>query len=689
MKLVIVESPTKSKTIEKYLGDDFVVASSKGHITDLSLKGDKRLGIDLKTFTPIYQVLKTKEKTLKELKSQADKAEIVYLASDPDREGESIAWHLYKELSLSDEKYQRVVFNEITEKVVQEAIAHPRKIDLNLVHSQETRRMIDRIIGFELSSLLRRKIGSQSAGRVQSVALKIICDLEEEINKFVPEEHFNINCEIELNNKIEKLQAHRYKQEKLKINDISKAQELLSSLTDELICVDVKEKTNRKKAKLAFITSTLQQEANNKLFFNSKKTMKIAQELYEGIEINEVHSGLITYMRSDSYRLSPIFMQECQKYIEENYGKKYYKPYQYKSNTNSQDAHEAIRITNLKYHPETIKKYLSNDQYKLYKLIFERSVAAMMADSCDTSLTITFASNNLEFDLNFLKNIFDGYQKVYSYDSFNNQDLPNVKVGDQFKLLNPNITNHFTCPPTRYTEAKLIKYLEEKGIGRPSTYATITDTLVNRKYVEYQKSSASSKVKYLKPTTQGIITNQNLQDFFKEIINEEYTKNLEEKLDLVADGNLDYHLEMRDFYHDFNHLYQFAKDEMKKIEPVKAERSCPSCGGELVYRQSKFGEFVACNNYPKCKYNELEKEVVSTDNICPNCKSKLVMKQGKYGQFESCPNYPKCKYIKKEEVVSDELCPNCNKNLIQKKGRYGIFFSCPNYPKCKYISKKK
>ena len=486
--LVIVESPSKSKTIEKYLGKDYKVTSSKGHISDLATKGSEGLGVDIENdFTPTYEISKDKKEVVKQLKKDVEDADFVYLATDPDREGEAISWHLARELGLDMDEKNRIVFNEITKNAVLNALNEPRTIDMDLVKSQETRRILDRIIGFKLSKLLKRKIGSKSAGRVQSIALRMVCDKEKEINAFVPVESWSINAD--LGKKLE-TELSKYNGKKIEIHNEAEADEVLSQLGEDFILEDIVEKSKKRTAYLPFITSTLQQEASTKLGFGSKKTMMVAQSLYEGVELGNGAQGLITYMRTDSTRLSKEFVAAAYEKIENDYGKQYKGFYRVKNDENSQDAHEAIRPTSLDNEPDAIKEYLSNDQYKLYKFIYYRALASLMADSVYMSVTYSFLNNGYQFDINGQKMEFDGFLKVYG-DYFSQKDniLPKLEKGASLKAKKIEKQQHFSEPPARYTEATLIKALEEEGVGRPSTYATIIDTIIKRNYVELKKRS--------------------------------------------------------------------------------------------------------------------------------------------------------------------------------------------------------
>ena len=650
--LVIVESPSKSKTIEKYLGKDYKVTSSKGHICDLATRGKEGLGVDVENnFEPIYVINKDKKDVVKQLKKMVDEADFCYLATDPDREGEAIAWHLATQLGLDLNDNNRIVFNEITKGAVTKALTEPRSVDMALVKSQETRRILDRIIGFKLSKLLQRKIGSKSAGRVQSIALRMICDKEKEIAAFIPEEYWTIDAKLE---KDLDTNLVKYKGEKLEIKNEVEADKVLSELTDEYKLVDIAEKQKKRAAYLPFITSTLQQEASNKLSYTSKRTMMIAQSLYEGVEISTGAQGLITYMRTDSTRLSKDFVNAAYDLIENKYGKEYKGFYRVKNDENSQDAHEAIRPTSLDNDPEKIKEYLTNEQYKLYKMIYARALASLMADAQSSSVTYTFDNNGYEFNVSGSKLEFDGFLKVYKdYDSSKDVILPKLNKDEVLKALSVNKEQHFTEPPARYTEAKLIKALEEEGVGRPSTYATIIDTIIMRGYVQLKKASESGKTKYFFPTEQGVLTDEKLREFFSSVINIKYTANMEAELDEIAEDKLNNVESLRKFYDEFDPLVQEAYEKMDKIEPEKTGEICPECGGEVIIRNGRFGKFKCCTNYPTCKWHDSLKKKEPPEEVgrnCPDCGKPLIKRKSRFGTyFIGCSGYPKCKYIENIE----------------------------------------
>ena len=662
--LVIVESPAKSKTIEKYLGSDYKVLSSKGHIRDLATSGKFGLGVDIENgFKPSYITIKGKQRDINALKKEAKNADKVYLATDPDREGEAISWHLKDALELEDSDYDRIVFNEITKGAVTESFNHARKIDDLMVRSQETRRILDRIIGFRLSKLMQSKTGGKSAGRVQSVALKLICDREDEINKFVPEEYWTItalfpNFTSEL---------FKYKNDNIKVTSEAEAKDIRSKLSNSYKIENIEAKEKLKQSKPPYITSSLQQDAINKLNFSSKKTMSVAQKLYEGINIGSETVGLITYMRTDSIRLSNDFISSAYKYIEENYGKEYLGSVKVTKKTeNVQDAHEAIRPTSILRTPESIRTYLTVDEYKLYNIIYYRALASLMKAATQKVTTLILDNNDYKFKSTGTVTIFDGYLKVYDkFETSEDRELPdiasyksNVLVTDEVDL-----KQHFTEGPSRYTEAKLIKEMEDLGIGRPSTYATIVSTIVERGYVKLEQ-------KKFVPTEIGIETNKKLQEFFSNIINVKYTADMESKLDDIADGKTIWNELLEKFYKEFEPMVENAFDNMEKKELEKTGEKCPECGGDLVVRTGKYGKFVSCSNYPKCKYIKKEEKKPATEVCtCIKCGNPIVERTTRKGKvFFGCSNFPKCKEAYWDKPIG-EKCPECNSMLVEKDGK--------------------
>lgn len=695
--LVIVESPSKSKTIEKYLGNDYMVVSSKGHIRDLATTGKGGLGIDVEhDFEPTYKISADKRSVVKELKDLAKKSDHIYLASDPDREGEAIAWHLAQVLGLDVNDENRIVFNEITKGAVTEALKHPRTIDIPMVKSQETRRMLDRIIGFKLSKLLQSKIKSKSAGRVQSVALRLIVEREQEIRAFKSEEYWTLAALVDKDSKKFNANLIRIGGKKAELKTQQEVDAIISRC-HEFKVSSIEKKVRKKEPRMPFITSTLQQEASTKLGFGAKKTMQIAQKLYEGIALQGGNAeGLISYMRTDSTRLSEQFVRDAEQYIEDTYGKAYCGRARQKNSENAQDAHEAIRPTNIQHTPESIKNYLTNDQYKLYKLIYARTLASLMAPSKSNVVNTIIVSEDCEFSANGSILAFDGYLKIYhDYETVKDEMLPVLEEGEKLEKVKLEGKQHFTEPPLRYSEARLIKDLEEKGIGRPSTYAIIIDTLQARGYVSLEKSSEGSKTKVFFPSEQGELTDAKLKEFFSNLINVTYTAEMEAKLDEIAANTLDNIEELKRFYAKFEPLLENAYEHMEKKELERTGELCPECGSELVYRVGRYGKFISCINFPSCRYTKSEEEEENaSDEVCPHCGSKMVMKKGRYGSFLACSNYPTCKYIKnnkpkEEPVPTGENCPECGHPLVKRKSRLGTtFVGCSNYPKCRYIKKE-
>ena len=689
MKLVIVESPTKCHTIQKYLGEEYKVMASLGHIRDLSTSGKGGLGVDVSNnFKPTYINSKDKVKVIKELIKEKNNASEVLLATDPDREGEAISWHLAEVLNLPIEETKRLEFHEITKPAILKAINNPRIIDMSLVESQETRRIIDRIMGFEMSTLLKRKIGSLSAGRVQSVTLKLISEREKEILKFVPEEYWTIQgiFSENIDAKLESVDGKPLGNIKFEED----ANEILNDVPNSFVVGDITTRQRRIESKAPFTTSTLQQEAFIKHKYSTKKTASIAQKLYEGIDIGSQTIGLITYMRTDSVRLSPEFVSKANQYILDKYGEKYLG----KENTKQgkglvQDAHEAIRPTSLDLDPKSIKQYLTTEQYNLYKLIYNRAVASLMSPRLDEVTTVKFQGKNYIFKTDGVRMLFDGFTKIYGVEDDLKKNLPEFVKGQEVNVKEITKQQHFTQGPSRYTEAKLVKTMEELGIGRPSTYASPISTLYDRKYIVQEKGSIFA-------TEQGIETSDKLSEFFAPFMNTAYTAKMEQSLDEIVSGNDSRLGLLNDFYNEFEPLYEIALKDMKKTEPKKTGEVCPKCGNDLVYKKSKFGEFIACSSFPTCNYvkPKEEKQVeILEDQVCPKCGKSLVKRKSKKGEFYACSGFPKCKFIlgndenQVEELYSDKKCPKCNKLLLIKKGRngHGDFLACSGFPKCRYI----
>jgi DNA topoisomerase-1 len=661
-KLVIVESPSKSRTIEKYLGQEYKVISSLGHIRDLATTGKYGLGIDIENnFKPHYEIIKGKNKLVSDLKKYVKDADYVYLATDPDREGEAISWHLYDALGLKN-NYKRIVFNEITKDVILDSFNKARDIDEDLVKSQETRRMLDRIIGFRLSKLMQSKTGGKSAGRVQSVALKLIVDREREIEAFIPEDYYEIDAIFdEFEAKLD-----TYNNKKIEIKTEQEAKEIINRLSKVFNIVSVDKQSKNKKAKPPYITSTLQQDASTKLNFTSKKTMQLAQKLYEGISLKNETVGLITYMRTDSIRLSDEYVKSAYAYINDKYGKEYV-GYVKKTKKvdNVQDAHEAIRPTSVNRSPDKMKQYLSNDEYKLYNLIYYRALQSLFADAKVNATTIVFDNNDYKFKTTGETVLFDGYLKIYKDSEKEEEEnkLPKLNSG-QICIANDIVKEqNFTQPPARYTEAKLIKEMEDKGIGRPSTYATVVDTIKEREYVKLED-------KKFVPTKMGIETTDKLQEFFSGIINVEYTANMESDLDKIAENHEDNIKVLHEFYDSFEPLVEKAFGEMEKNKAEETGETCPECGSPLVVRKGKYGEFTACSNYPDCTYIKKEEKEIKEIMTCPKCGGKIIEKKTRKGKvFYGCSNFPKCD-VAVWDMPTGEICPKCQSLIVNKNNEH-------------------
>ncbi len=658
---MIVESPHKSKTIGAFLGSDYKIVASGGHIMDLATTGKFGLGVDVENnFEPTYVPIKGKSKIISSLKKDVKAADFVYLATDPDREGEAISWHLKNNLGIKEDNYERVTFNEITKDVVLDALKNPRKIDEDLVKSQETRRILDRIIGFRLSKLMQSKTGGKSAGRVQSVALKLIVDRERDIEKFIPEEYWTITADF----KDFTAELEKYQNKKIEIKGEREADDILSQLSKAFKIQSVESKETKRNSKPIFKTTTMQQMASNKLGFPSSKTMRIAQKLYEGVDTDEGSVGLITYMRTDSERVSMEFVAQTKSYIEKKYGKEYVGSVKVpKKKENIQDAHEGIRPTSITRTPESVKAYLTSDEYKLYELIYYRALASIMAGAGLINTTAILENNGYEFKATGSVLKFDGYLKVYSkFEDQKDTILPDFKSYNSDVIISDDIIKeqHFTKPEPRYTESTLIKEMESLGIGRPSTYAPTIQTLKDREYVVIED-------KKFVPTKMGIETTDKLQEFFSNIVNVEYTANMETDLDSIAESNLDNIKVLRDFYDTFEPMVENAFKNMEKKEAEKTGEDCPECGSPLVRRRGKFGEFTACSNYPNCKYIKKEPKQVVEVMPCPKCDGTIIEKKTKKGKvFYGCNHYPKCDFASWDKPV-EKKCPSCGGILVEKK----------------------
>lgn len=639
MKLVIVESPAKCTTIKRYLGDEYKVVASKGHIRDLATSGKGGLGVDVEhNFAPTYIINKDKQSIVKELKKDAIKCSEVILATDPDREGEAIAWHLAQVLNLDVEKTKRLEFHEITRVSIQEAMEKPRVINKDLVSSQETRRILDRIIGFKLSTLINRKIHSKSAGRVQTATLKMICDHDIDITKFVPEEYWTIDVKAEIFGKTYDLVYDSVNGENKKVVDGATAQQIIDQIPNDLFVIDVSKTVKSRESREPFTTSTLQQEAFSRLKFKTSKTQRIAQELYEGINVGGEHVGLISYMRTDSTRLSPTFVDRATKYITETFGKEYLgHPKHLKKIGLMQDAHEAIRPTSNHRTPESVKEFLTPEQFELYRLIYNRCLASLMKPKQEEIMEIDLDGNGVKFHTQLSKTIFKGYEILLKEKNSNTyQEFPDIQKGYVFHLTEKKCEQKFTQPPAHYSEAKLVKMMEEVGIGRPSTYASTIDILRKRKYIENSGGILTS-------TDQGKKTAHVLEKYFPEIINTKYTAAMEKKLDNIETGAVSSLEVLNDFYQPFIKQLDNAYELMYKDEEKEVGEQCPLCGAPLVHKHGKNGTFIGCSNYPSCRYRRDEPV-----KKCPNCETGyLVKKKGKFGYFLGCTNYPQCTHMEK------------------------------------------
>ena len=684
MKLVIVESPNKCHTISRYLGQGYEVLATVGHLRDLSTSGKGGFGVDIENdFKPTYVVSSSKRATVYELKEAAKKADDIYLATDPDREGEAIAWHLTQILGLDPKTTKRLEFHEITRVSINEAIKHPRTIDMNLVNSQETRRIMDRIIGFRLSNVIQKKIKSPSAGRVQSATLKLICDHDKEIAEFVPEPYWTLS--VDLKKDEAKITANFASFGKIKkIEDAKINDEIMSKLTENAKVISVKSSIRKTESKPAFTTSTLQQEAFNAYHFSTKKTSSVAQQLYEGVSIKGEHTGLITYIRTDSTYLSDTFVNRAEDFIEKTFGKEYCGTRKVVAVAGAQNAHEAIRPTSNHTTPESIKDYLTPDQYKLYKLIYERALGSLMTAKKESVTSVVFDINGVQFKAESSSLVFDGYTHLYSAEKTETVKLPKLEEGEEIVLVNVNNEQKMTEAPAAYTEAKIVKLMEDKKIGRPSTYASTIATLLKREYVVSKTGSIIS-------TEQGQKTATVLNKYFPTFVDVRYTAQMEDKLDLIQDGKVTRTETLKDFYYPFVNDVEAASKKMYSELDVEVGRQCPICGAPLVLKKSKYGTFVGCSNFPTCSYREKEEEELEyTGEMCPICGKPLVYRVGKKNKkFIACSGYPNCNYVQKGEETIEVVkkCPNCGGDLVVRGKGKKKFLGCTNYPKCKHIEK--
>ncbi|MCD9023350.1 type I DNA topoisomerase [Cohnella silvisoli] len=677
--LVIVESPAKAKTIGKYLGSKFIVKASMGHIRDLP---KSQIGVEVENdFQPKYITIRGKGSILKELRDASKKVKRVYLAADPDREGEAIAWHLAHYLEIDEKEDCRVVFNEITKQAVKDAFKNPRPIDMDLVNAQQARRVLDRLVGYKISPLLWKKVKKGlSAGRVQSVAVKLIYDRENEINDFVPEEYWSITAHLMKGSASFEAKFHSLNGEKKELTSEADVKEVLALMGNESFVVgDVKEKERLRNPSPPFITSSLQQEAARKLNFRASKTMQIAQQLYEGVDLGKEGTvGLITYMRTDSPRISPVAQEEAREYIIGKYGDKFMPetPRIYtKKNANAQDAHEAIRPTSVLRDPDSVKAFTSKDQLRLYKLIWERFVASQMSSAVLDTMTVDLGNGPVTFRANGSKLKFAGFMKVYvegNDDGTTDEDklLPALATGDNVKSKQIDPKQHFTQPPPRFTEARLVKTLEELGIGRPSTYAPTLETIQKRNYV------AMEEKKFI-PTELGELVIQLMEEFFPEILDAEFTANMEGDLDHVEEGTQDWVNVIGDFYKSFEVRLNFAEDEMKEIE-IKDEPSdeiCEKCESPMVYKMGRFGKFLACSGFPNCRNT---KPIIKDTGVhCPKCaEGQIVERRSKKGRmFYGCNLYPSCDYVSWDKPVP-KPCPSCGGMMIEKRVKGEVQYHC-------------
>ncbi len=723
--LVIVESPAKAKTIKKYLGKSFLVEASSGHLVDLP---SSKLGVDIENdFNPQYVVIKGKSKYLNHLKKAAKDADQVYLASDPDREGEAIAWHIADKLNIRD-KSHRVLIHEITENAVKESIAHPTTLSRDRFEAQQARRILDRLVGYQVSPILWRKVKKGlSAGRVQSVALRLVVDREREIEAFKTEEYWTIEADLkrvkDTPDSSFTAVLSLYDGKKIAISDETHANSIVDSVRNEKFIVNSVERKERKKNALPpFITSTLQQEASRKLRFSVKKTMMLAQKLYEGIDLGEEGPvGLITYMRTDSVRISGGALNEAREIIMKTYGGEYLpeKPNTFKVKKSAQDAHEAIRPTYVGKLPDSVKRHLSDDEFQLYKLIWQRFVASQMNPIVydQTAVEINAGKGTFRVTGSVVK--FPGFSAVYLEGMEEEEEekekdemkkLPELAKGDELDLLGVNGIQHFTQPPPRFTESSLVKELEEKGVGRPSTYASILSTIIDREYVSKEKSK-------LKPTLLGCSVNDLLVQGFPEIMDVKFTADMEEKLDNVEEGNVNWVELLKGFYQGFSSRLDKAQDTMKSLkrDGIPTDIACDICGSPMIIKWGRNGEFLSCSRYPECKNAKafeydpegvikvVEKvpPVIREDIKCDKCGSPMVIKQSRRGEFLACTRYPECKNAKNfeydtegnikiiekaEPVVREDIkCEKCGKPMAVRSGRFGKFLGCTGYPKCRNI----
>jgi len=721
--LVIVESPAKAKTLEKYLGRDYQVKASVGHVVDLP---KSKLGVDIKkNFAPDFTVILSKKKVIDELKKAAKGKENIYLASDPDREGEAIAWHIADHVVKNHKRVHRVMINEITKKAVQEAIANPQELDRNKFDAQVARRVLDRLVGYKISPILWTKVRrGLSAGRVQSVAVRLVCEREKEVRAFEPVEYWSLTALLEghlpppFKAKLAQWRGQKFDNKKFRLESETGVQEIVKSLESApWVIGEVEKKERRRYPTPPFVTSKLQQEAARKLGFQPKRTMQLAQQLYEGVELGSEGSvGLITYMRTDSTRVSNDALAAVREHIQTQYGKNYLpdKPNVFRSKKSAQDAHEAIRPTTLEYSPERVRRYLRRDMLQLYSLIWDRFVASQMVPAVYDQTAFEIPVKEALFRATGQQIKFDGFMKLYTEGrderatQANGEDedendspeidgvLPNLQKGDVLNLLSMEPRQHFTQPPPRFTQASLIKELDEKGIGRPSTYAAIISNILDREYV------AQNESRQLVPTDLGFLVTDLLVESFPDILNVEFTAGMEDELDKIEDGKEKWTKAMKRFYTPFERDLKKAAKEMRDVkrQEVPTDIACEKCGALMVVKWGRNGEFIACPNYPECKNtknfkrsNEGEIEIAAeeqVDEACEKCGKPMLLRFGKFGKFLGCSGYPECKNIQplQKPVDLGIKCPECKEgNIKERKSRWGkMFYGCDKYPECKFAS---
>ncbi len=686
--LVIVESPSKAKTINKYLGKNYTVEASKGHVKDLP---KSKLGVDIENnFEPEYIIIRGKASVVNKLKEKAKKAKSIYLATDPDREGEAISYHLFEEISKVNKNIKRVLMNEITKSGIKQAFSNPTEIDIKKVDSQIARRVLDRLVGYKISPILWKKVmRGLSAGRVQSIALKLICDREKEIKAFVKKEFWTVKANLEKKDTKESFVAKLEKKagKKIEVSNEKEAKTIEEILKkSDWVVSEIKIKKKTKNPPPPFITSSLQQTAFQVYKFSVKKTMMIAQKLYEGVKIGKSGlTGLITYMRTDSLRISQTANLNLREFIEKNYTKKYLveKTRYYKKKGKAQDAHEAIRPTNIELTPEKVKPFLTNDEYKLYSLIWKRFLQTQMAAAKINETEVWIKAEDYHFKASGQVIVFDGYLKIAGIPK--DTRLPNLTNKEILNLLSLELKQNFTQPPSRYTEGSLVKILEEKGIGRPSTYSSIISTLQNRTYVIKEN-------RFFVPTELGLFVEELLEKHFPLLMDIKFTSKMEDQLDKVSEGEIVWRETVKKFYDILSKELDKAMKNMEdtKENGVKTEKKCPKCGSSMVIKTGRFGQYYKCTN-EECGHTESVKksEPKLTDEKCPKCGSPLVWRKGRYGSFLACSNYPKCKYIKKNSEKTKYICPNKDGGVLVKrryKKRKGYFYGCSLYPKCKFIT---